>query len=112
VSVAVTQAVVDFFAALDEDVGQPADVSTLLERGIVAGHRRVGDHATLQRALRDEADQIVPRLASVMPMIIELLRTELVRRLAEERLRPGVRPAEAADLLARLTLSIMGAAGT
>lgn len=111
-SVAVTQAVVDFFAALDEDVGQPADVSTLLERGIVAGHRRVGDHATLQRALRDEADQIVPRLASVMPMIIELLRTELVRRLAEERLRPGVRPAEAADLLARLTLSIMGAAGT
>jgi AcrR family transcriptional regulator len=112
VSAAVTRAVVDFFAALDEDVGEAADVTTLLERGIVAGHRRLGDHATLQRALRDEADQIVPRLASVMPIVVELLRTELVRRLTDERLRPGVQPAEAADLLARLTLSFMGASGT
>jgi AcrR family transcriptional regulator len=112
VSAAVTHAVVDFFAALDEEVGPAADVTTLLERGIVAGHRRLGDHATLQRALRDEADQIVPRLASVMPMVVELLRAELERRLAAERLRPGVHPTEAADLLARLTLSMMGAAGT
>lgn len=111
-SAAVTHAVVDFFAALDEDVGQAADVTTLLERGIVAGHRRLGDHATLQRALRDEADQIVPRLASVMPIVVELLRTELVRRLGRERLRAGVEPAEAADMLARLTLSFMGTPGT
>jgi hypothetical protein len=47
-----------------------------------------------------------------MPIVIELLRTELVRRLADEQLRPGVQPAEAADLVARLTLSFMGAAGT
>ena len=87
-------------------------MATLLEQGLLAGHRRLGDHAALQRALRDEADQIVPQLASVMPMVIELLRAELVRRLRRERLRPGVEPAEAADLLARMTLSWMGAQGS
>jgi len=112
VSAAVRRAVVDFFAELDEDIGQAADVATLLERGIVAGHRRLGDHATLQRALRDEADQIVPQLASVIPIVVEQLRTELMRRLGRERLCPGVEPAEAADLLARLTLSFMGTPGT
>ena len=55
-------------------------MTTLLDRGIVAGHRRLGDHATLQRALGDEADQIVTGLASVMPIVIELLGAELVRR--------------------------------
>jgi AcrR family transcriptional regulator len=112
VSAAVTRAVADFFAALDDEIGEPADVATLLERGLAAGHRRLGEHATLQRALRDEADQIVPELASVMPIVLELLGAELARRLRRERLRPGVEPGEAADLLARMTLSWMGAGGS
>ena len=43
-----------------------------------------------------------------MPILVELLRTELTRRLGCERLRAGVQPAEAADMLARLTLSFIG----
>ena len=66
----------------------------------------------LQRALRAEADQIVPQLASVMPVVVELLRAELAGGLRRERLRPGVEPDEAADLLARLTLSFIGTPGS
>lgn len=112
VSAAVTHAVADFFAALGEDVGDADDLATFLTRGISAGHRRLDEHVTLQRVLRDEADQFVPQLAEVMPIVVELVRAELMVRLARERLRPGVDAGEAADLLARLSLSVMGAPGS
>ena len=49
VSAAVTRAVADFFAALDDEIGEPADVATLLER---ASPRAIAGSATatLQRA--------------------------------------------------------------
>ncbi|HEX6417168.1 MAG TPA: helix-turn-helix domain-containing protein [Acidimicrobiales bacterium] len=111
VSAAVAAAVADFFAGLRADIGEVHDVTTLLERGLVAGRRRLERHAVLQRTLADEADRIVPELATVMPAVLDALRAELRRRLARERLRPGVDAAEAADLLARLSLSIMGSPG-
>jgi AcrR family transcriptional regulator len=111
VTAAVTRAVADFFAELQADIGDAPDVTTLLERGLVAGRHRLDEHAVLQRALEDEADQIVPPLATVMPIVMELLRTELAAPLARERLRPGVEPGEAADLLARMVLSLIGSPG-
>ncbi len=111
VSAAVTRAVVDFFAGLRADIGDVPDVTTLLERGLVAGRLRLDQHTVLQRALEDEADQIVPELATVLPIVLQLLRAELVDRLAHERLRPGVEASEAADLLARMALSIIGSPG-
>jgi AcrR family transcriptional regulator len=112
VSAAVTRAVADFFTGLQADIGDVPDVTALLERGLVAGRRRLDEHAVLQRALQDEADQLVPQLATVMPIVIELLRTELIARLQRERLRPGVEAGEAADLLARLVLSLIGSPGS
>jgi AcrR family transcriptional regulator len=111
IAAAVTRAVADFFAGLQADIGDVPDVTALLERGLVAGRHRLDQHAVLQRALEDEADQIVPQLATVLPIVLELLRTELANRLAHERLRPGVEAAEAADLLARMVLSIIGSPG-
>jgi AcrR family transcriptional regulator len=111
VSAVVTRAVADFFAELRADVGDAPDVTTLLERGLVAGRRRLDEHAVLQRLLAAESDQIVPQLATVMPVVLGLLRAELAGRLAHERLRPGVRVDEAADLLARLSLSLIGSPG-
>ena len=108
---AVAQAVADFFAGLRADIGDVDDVATLLERGLVAARRRLDRHEVLQRALQDEADQIVPRLATVMPVVVELLRADLAERLARERLRPGVDADEAADLLARMVLSLIGTPG-
>ena len=110
-SAVVAQAVVDFFDGLRSDIGVVPDVTTLLERGLVAARRRLDRHAVLQRALEAEADQIVPQLATVMPVIVELLAAQLATRLAKERLRPGVEVGEAADLLARLALSLIGTPG-
>jgi AcrR family transcriptional regulator len=112
VSAVVEHAVGDFFAGLRADIGDPPDVTTLLERGLVAGRHRLDEHTVLQRTLAAEADQIVPPLATVMPVVLGLLRTELATRLAREHLRPGVRVDEAADLLARLTLSLIGSPGS
>lgn len=111
VSAAVAHAVGDFFAGLRADIGEVHDVATLLERGLVAGRRRLDQHAVLQRSLRDEADRIVPELASVVPVVLDALRAELAARLAGERLRPGVEVDEAADLVARLTLSLISSPG-
>lgn len=112
VSAAITSAVADFFAALADDVGDPRDVATYLARGIVAGHRRLAEHTTLQRVLRDEAEQFVPELVEVMPIVVELVRAAIVERLAGAAVRPGVDVGEAADLLARLALSTMSAPGS
>lgn len=105
-------AVSAFFAGLAEDVGDVPDVATLLERGLVAGRRRLDEHAVLQHILRAEADQIVPPLYSVMPVVLAALRDVLAGRLAGEPLRPGVDAGEAADLLARMALSFIGTPGS
>lgn len=111
VSCAIAHAVVEFFDGLRSDIGDVADVTTLLEVGLVAARRRLDDHEVLQRALEAEAGQIVPELAEIMPVVVELLATELAGRLRTERLRPGVEVDEAADLLARLSLSLIGTPG-
>lgn len=111
VSCAVAHAVAEFFAGLRADIGDVPDVTTLLEVGLVAARRRLDDHEVLQRALEAEAGRIVPELAEIMPVVVELLAVELAGRLRTERLRPGVEVDEAADLLARLALSIIGTPG-
>lgn len=111
VSCAVAYAVVEFFDGLRSDIGDVADVTTLLEVGLVAARRRLDDHEVLQRALEAEAGRIVPELAEIMPVVVELLAVELASRLRTERLRPGVEVDEAADLLARLALSFIGTPG-
>jgi AcrR family transcriptional regulator len=112
VSAAAGQAVVDFFTGLREDIGDVPDVTTLLERGLVAARRRLDEHEVLQRALEEEADQIVPALATLMPVVVDLLQAQLAARLAREPLCPGVDVDQAAELLARLALSLIGSPGT
>jgi len=107
----VAWAVGEFFAGLAREIGPAGDVATRLERGLVAGRRRLADHAVLQHALQVEADEVVPQVASVMPVVLDVLRRDLAQRLARERLRPGVEPEEAADVLARLALSLIGTHG-
>jgi AcrR family transcriptional regulator len=111
IAAAVTDQVAAFFARLREDVGDPQDVTALLERGLVAGRRRLAEHEVLQHVLQVEADRLVPQLASVMPIVMGVLRDEIAARLVRERLRPGVAVGEAADLLARMMLSFMGTSG-
>jgi AcrR family transcriptional regulator len=111
VGAAVTWAVGDFFARLLAEIGEVDGVAELLERGLAAGRRRLAAHEVLQRALEDEAGAVVPPIYAVVPVILAVLQSDLAARLARERLRPGVDPGEAADLLARLSLSLIGTPG-
>ena len=109
---AVTAGVTQFLVGLRADIGDAPDLATMLERGLVAGRHRLDEHAVLQRALHDEPDQIVPLLATVLPLVLGVLRADVAERLRHERLAPGVVPDEAADLLARLVVLTIGNAGS
>lgn len=100
-----------FFTRLGEDTEAATGFIEWLTLGLAAARRQMEEHALLQRLLEDEADQLVPRLVTVMPIVQAVLRDQLVSRLADEPLRPGVDRGEAADLLARLMISYFGTPG-
>ncbi|HKH06842.1 MAG TPA: TetR/AcrR family transcriptional regulator [Acidimicrobiales bacterium] len=100
-----------FFAGVRVDVGDVPDFATYLERGLLAARRRFTEHTLLQDLLAGEAEMLVPPLVEVMPLVVNLLAADLALRLKRERLRPGVDPEVAGDLLARMTLSHMGTPG-
>lgn len=82
---------------------------------IAAAHHLLGRHEVLQRLLVDEADAIVPSLATVQPLVASGLATHLEAVLVAARQRDEVRDdvdlAAAADHCARLVLSFVGSAG-
>jgi AcrR family transcriptional regulator len=102
-----------FFTQLraDADGAEATDFASWLARRLEAARRLLAEHDVLQEALELEADQVLPPLVSVMPIVQGMLRDELAERLEAERLRPGVDRGQAADLLARLLLSFTGTAG-
>lgn len=108
---AITWEVGRFFDALVRAVADAPDFATRLERGLVTAHGMLERHVVLQHVLQSEADQLLPSLATTMPMVHALMRDDIAARLRRERLRDGVDPEEAADFLARMTLSIVGTPG-
>lgn len=100
-----------FFAQLGVATEGAGDFTVWLSRGLLAARRQLEEHSVLQQLLEDEADQLVPRLVTVMPIVLAVLREQLAARLAGERLRPGIDRGEAAELLARLMVSYMGTPG-
>lgn len=100
-----------FFDRLGEEIDDAPDLVSWLTGGLLAARRQLEGHTLLQQLLEDEADQLVPRLVTVMPIVRAVLRDQLAGRLAGERLRPGVDRGEAAELLARLIVSFIGTPG-
>jgi AcrR family transcriptional regulator len=108
----VTWEVARFFGRVSDAIHpDELDTVTVLERGLEAASAALEHHELLQRLLRDEADQLVPSLATVMPMVVQALADWYRPRLEAAALRPGVDAGEAADLVARLALSYLGTPG-
>ena len=82
---------------------------------VAAAHRLLAEHTVLQRLLADEADAIVPSLATVQRQVAAGLVQHLAGVLADGRDRgevvPEVDVVAAADHCARLVLSYVGSAG-
>lgn len=87
------------------------DTAAVLEQGLLAAHEALEHHEVLQAALRDEAARVLPPLATVMPMVQAALADWFRPRLEGARLRSGVEPGQAADLVARMALSYLGSPG-
>ncbi len=112
VDAAVTSEVGRFFRRVGEAIHpEELDAVTVLEQGLLAARDSLEHHELLQRLLRDEADQLLPSLATVMPLVRTALADWFRPWLEAAELRPGVDPAEAADLVARMALSHIGSAG-
>ena len=87
------------------------DTAEVLERGLLAAREALEHHDVLQQVLRHEADQLLPPLATVMPIVQTALADWFRPRLEGVDLRPGVDPETAADLVARMALSYLGSPG-
>jgi AcrR family transcriptional regulator len=107
----ITWEVARFFVRLAKQVGRPADVATLIERGLMAAHDALEHHDVLQQVLQTEADRLLPQLATTMPLVEAVLRDFFRPWLERDRLRPGVDAEEAAEFIARMVLSFIGSQG-
>lgn len=100
-----------FFDALLGGVPTGSDTEAHLVALVTGARRLLGEHRVLQRLLEDEAQAIVPPLATVQPLVHDALSAHLRGVLDRARLAGGIDVAEAADHCARMLLSYVGARG-
>jgi AcrR family transcriptional regulator len=101
-----------FFLRLAEAVAGTRDFADLLEEALLFAHEAIEGHEVLQKVLQTEPDRLVPTLTVESEKVRVLINAFLVPYLqGEPRLRPGVNPVEAADYVARMLLSWIGAPG-
>ncbi len=111
VGAVITYETLRFFQNLAHAVAGAPDLETLLVEGIVVAHRSIEAHAVLQKILETEPERLLPQLSLESAGLIGLLAAFFEGRFAGHRLRQGVGPAEAAEYVARLTLSFIGSPG-
>lgn len=111
IAAAIGRAVEVFFHDLFDAVAAEPDLAVLLEHAIFRAHRAVGEHEVLQKVLETEPERLLPQLSQSSAMMLDGVRDFLARRLATERLRPGVDVEIAADWLARVGVSFIVAEG-
>ena len=101
-----------FFARLGETLVSAADFPSLVEEALVFAHRQVREHEVLQKVLVTEPDRLLPLMTvesqRVVAAITNFMRPYLEAEEAAGRLRPGVDVDQAADWVARMTLSLIG----
>lgn len=104
-----------FFHRLGEAVAAAPDLCVLVEDGLVFARKALAGHGVFQRVVETEPDRLLPLLTveshRIIPLIAGFLVPYLERECAAGRLRPGTDVAAAADYVARMVLSCIGAPG-
>lgn len=101
-----------FFARLYEEVHDATSLPEVLERALIFARRAMVEHEVLQRLLETEPDVLLPKLTTETERIVAMVAGFLLPYLARHRVADGVDLHEAADYLARMTLSHIAAPGS
>lgn len=101
-----------FFADLAHRVADEPGLARRLEVALPYAHRALAAHGVFQKVLETEPERLLPHLSTSIPLITEALRAYLVPLLESEDLVPGTDVAEAADYLARITLTFIRGQGS
>lgn len=104
-----------FFTALGEAVAAAPNLCVLLEDALVFARTALGRHLVFQRVVQTEPERLLPLLTvesyRILPLIAGFLVPYLERERGAGRLRDGADLDHAADYLARMVLSCIGATG-
>jgi AcrR family transcriptional regulator len=100
-----------FFTRLYEEVHEADSLEEVMERGLAFAHRAIVEHEVLQRILLTEPELLLPTLTVESTGTVEMIAEFLVPYLTRHGLAPGVDVGEAADFLARMTLSYISSPG-
>jgi AcrR family transcriptional regulator len=101
-----------FFLRLADAVAGIRDFADLLEEALLYAHEAVEGHAVLQHVLATEPERLLPTLTVESERICGHIAEFLAPYLeAAPRRCPGIDPAQAADYVARMLLSWIGAPG-
>jgi len=101
----------EFFGRLQDEVAGADTLEAVLTRGLTFARRSLLDHQVLQTVLQTEPDVLLPKLTVQANRILGLITAFLVPFVARAPRRPGVDVDEAADFLARMSLSLLSAPG-
>ncbi|HPB46688.1 MAG: TetR/AcrR family transcriptional regulator [Microthrixaceae bacterium] len=107
----VEREVADFWRSLADEVRSYDDVEDRVVAAMMSAHRRMIEHALLQRLVTLEPGEILPALFAADRRLHGLIVGYLRETLAREVLRDGVDLDDAAEYLARMVLSHIGTAG-
>jgi AcrR family transcriptional regulator len=103
-----------FFSELAGAIEHAPDFETTLEEAIVFARGALDQHAVFQKVLETEPELLLPNLTvddtRLRGMVAVFLTTHLEAE--AQRLAPGLSVADAADHVARLLMSFIGASGS
>lgn len=101
-----------FFAHLYEELHDAVTLEEVLTRGLVFARRSMLEHDVLQLLLQTEPEVLLPKLTTEAERVVGMVAGFLLPYVARQRVAPGVDVHEAADYLARMTLSFIAAPGS
>jgi AcrR family transcriptional regulator len=100
-----------FYGDLTRAVAGQRDFADVLVETLVFAHRAIEEHALLQKILDTEPERLLPMLTTESNRLLALVKQFLVLAMQRAPLRAGLDGDAAADYLARMLLSHIGAQG-
>jgi len=100
-----------FFAELAHAVADADGFEEVVEAALLHAHRAITEHEVLQKLLMTEPERLLPAINVETSRFLPLIAAFAEPYLARETLRPGIDRREAAEYVARMVVSHIGAQG-